>query len=188
MKKMLLINGSPRKKGSCAALLSIICEMGEGSGYECELTDLSDLKIGHCRGCMSCKKTGKCAFDDDMTPLYGKIQDADVLVLSTPVYFAAETGLMKNFIDRWYALMDYGPKGKHSFRFGKEKKGIVAITCGAPDGNMVYHGLAARLTMTLKSCGVSDISSVIIPQASPDTVGRSPFMDDFLDAVNAQLS
>ncbi|MCL1984221.1 MAG: flavodoxin family protein [Methanomassiliicoccaceae archaeon] len=185
---MLLINGSPRKNGSCAALLNIIREMGEGSEYECELVNLSDLKIGYCKGCMSCKKTGKCAFNDDMTPLYGKIQDADFFVISTPVYFAAETGLIKNFIDRWYALMDYGPKGTRTFRFGKEKKGVVAITCGAPDGNMSNHGLMARLTMTMGSCGISDITSVIIPQASPETVGKSPFMNDFLDALHAQLS
>ena len=185
---MLLINGSPRRKGSCAELLRIVEEMGEGSGYECELVNLSDLKIGYCKGCMSCKKTGKCAFDDDMTPLYEKIQDADVFVISTPVYFAAETGLMKNFIDRWYALMDYGPNGTRTFRFGKEKKGVIAITCGAPDGNVVYMGLVSRLTMTLKSCGLSDVVSVVIPQASPETVSKSPFMDDFLDALNAQLS
>jgi multimeric flavodoxin WrbA len=186
MKKMLMINGSPRSNGSSADVLKIIAEKCALKGYECEIVDLGKLKISHCKGCMACKSSGKCCNNDDMTALYDKVQNADAVAFATPVYFAAETGLLKNFIDRLYALIDR-KDGVRSVRFGKEKKGIIAITCGAPDGNMVYHGMMSRLVMTLKSFGVSDITTGIIPN-SPGGNRDSQFTKDLLDAVESQLS
>ncbi|MDR0778854.1 MAG: flavodoxin family protein [Methanomassiliicoccaceae archaeon] len=185
MKKMLMINGSPRSGGNSAEILKTIAENVK-KGYECEIIDLGKLNISHCRGCMSCKKTQKCCIEDGMTALYEKIQNADAIAIATPVYFAAETGLLKNFIDRLYALMDRGAKG-YEVRSGRPKKGIIAITCGAPDGNMVYAGMMSRLTGILKTFGANDITSGIIP-ASPAGIKDSPFMKDLMGAVGSQMS
>jgi multimeric flavodoxin WrbA len=106
MRKMIIINGSPRGGGSSSAISDAVAENASGKGFACERIDLGELRISHCRGCMGCKSTGRCAIDDDMTPLYGKVQDADAVMFSVPVYFGAETGLLKNFIDRLYALID----------------------------------------------------------------------------------
>jgi multimeric flavodoxin WrbA len=186
MKKMLMINGSPRNNGSSAEMLKIIAEKSAEKGYECEIVDLGKLKISHCKGCMSCKSTGKCCNNDDMTALYDKVQNADAVAFATPVYFAAETGLFKNFIDRLYSLVDR-KDGVRTVRFGKEKKGIIAISCGIPDGNMVYLGMLTRLVTTLKSFGVNDIASGIVPKPAGN-IRDSPFMKDLLDAVEFQLS
>jgi multimeric flavodoxin WrbA len=182
-----MINGSPRSGGSCAEILDAISENCSKYGYECEKIDLGNLKISHCVGCMSCKKTGKCAINDDMTPLYSKVQDADALVLSFPIYFGLESGLFKNFLDRLYALLDRNGN-EWSARFGKPKKGIVAISCGAPDGNMIYHGTATHIVISLKMFGVTDVSSSIIPKVAPGTVKDSPFMKDLLGAIDFQMS
>ena len=187
MKKMLMINGSPRSNGSSAKILNIIAENCSPKGYECEKIDLGGLDIKHCKGCMYCKKNGKCVTDDDMTPLYAKLQDADAIALAVPVYFGAETGLFKNFIDRLYALVD-NKDGVRTVRSGKPKKGVIAINCGAPDGNMTYHGMMTHLFTVLKSFGVTDVSSGIIPKASPDTVKDSQFLIDLLASVDFQMS
>jgi multimeric flavodoxin WrbA len=187
MKKMLMINGSPRNKGSSAEILNVISEKSVKKGFSCEKINLSELKISHCIGCRYCKTNGKCNIDDDMSPLYGKIQDADFIVFSVPVYFGAETGLFKNFLDRIYALVD-NKDGIRTVRFGREKKGMVVLNCAAPEGNMTYHGVMTRLVIVLRSFGVEDVSSAIIPKASPETVRDSQFMSELLDAFEFQLS
>ena len=187
MKKMLMINGSPRSNGSSFEILNVIAENASPKGFLCEKINLGELKISHCKGCKSCKTKGKCIIDDDMTPLYRKIQDADAIVFSVPVYFGAETGLFKNFLDRIYALID-NKDGVRTVRFGKKKIGIVAVNCGAPDGNMIYHGMMTHLVMVMRSFGVADVSSGIIPKASPDTVRDSPFMRELLDGFEFQMS
>jgi multimeric flavodoxin WrbA len=187
MKNMLMINGSPRSDGSSSEILNIIAENSVPKGFICEKIDLGKLNISHCRGCMSCKRTGKCAVDDDMTALYKKMQDADAVVFSVPVYFGAETGLFKNFLDRIYALVDR-KDGVRTVRFGKEKIGIVAVNCGAPDGNMIYHGVMTHLVMVLRSFGVDDVAAMVIPDASPEKVRTSQFMKDLLASFEFQMS
>jgi len=186
MKKILMINGSPRSNGSSAEILKIIAKKNS-KNYSSEIVNLGELKISHCKGCKYCKANGKCVIDDDMTSLYAKIQDCDAIAFSVPVYFGAETGLFKNFLDRLYALVD-NKDGVRTVRFGKPKKGIVAINCGAPDGNMTYHGMMTHLFTVLKSFGVSDVVSGIIPKATPETVKDSQFLKDLLDAVKFQIS
>ena len=182
MKKMLLINGSPRNKGSSSKMLDIISE--RSSEYEYERIDLGEKKISHCKGCLMCKKNGECSVKDDMFPIYKKIQDADAIAIAVPVYFGSETGLLKNFIDRLYALMDRNADGSWNVRFGKQKKGIIAIPCGAPDGNMIYHGLLTHMTTILRTFGASDVASGIVPSASPETMADSKFMKDIMDAYD----
>ena len=188
MKKMLLINGSPRNIGASAEMLKIIAEKGESYGYECERVDLSKLNISHCIGCLACKGTKECGLDDDMRPLYKKFQDADAFVISVPIYFGAETGLLKNFIDRLYALMDRNEDGSWTVRSGNVKKGIVAVNCAAPDGNMIYHGAMTHLVIVLKMLGITDVSSGIVPRATASSIRNSPFTNDLLNAMDFQMS
>ena len=182
MKRMLLINGSPRKDGSSSRMLDMIS--GRSLEYEYERIDLGEKKISHCKGCLLCKDKGECSVNDDMRPLYKKIQDADAIAIAVPVYFGGETGLLKNFIDRLYALMDRKDDGSWNVRFGKKKKGIVAIPCGAPDGHMIYHGVMTHMTVVLRMFGASDVASGIVPSASPETIADSQFMKDIMDAYD----
>ena len=187
MKKMLMINGSPRSNGSSSEILDIVAETASAKGFACEKIDLGNLKISHCKACMSCKSTGKCATNDDMTALYEKIQGADALAFSVPVYFGMETGLFKNFLDRIYALVDR-KDGVRTVRFGKKKIGVIVASCGAPDGNMIYHGMMSHLVMVIRSFGVDDISSGIIPSASPGKIKGTQFMNDVLNSFEFHLS
>jgi len=185
MQKILAINGSPRGDGSTAKVLETIAEKMNG-GYSTEIVNLGGLNISFCKACMNCKKTGSCAISDDMTPLYEKIRDADVLIFGTPVYFGAETGLFKNFLDRMYAMVQI-KNGVRTPELGKPKKGSAFITCGAPDGNMTYHGVATHLISILRSFGISDVSSTVIPKADPATITGQNQFADYMDAIEFQL-
>jgi multimeric flavodoxin WrbA len=76
-----------------------------GSGAETELVHLYDLEFKGCISCFACKKIGgknygRCAVNDGLTPILKKISEADALILGTPVYFGAETGEMRSFLER----------------------------------------------------------------------------------------
>jgi multimeric flavodoxin WrbA len=101
--KALAINSSPRKdKGNTSLILTPFLEGLKEAGADVELYYASDLKINSCLGDFSCwsKPGGRCGQDDDMTWLDGKIRDADVLILASPVYCDGATGPMKTLLDR----------------------------------------------------------------------------------------
>ena len=115
--KLLAINGSPRKSWNTAQLLEQVAEGANSAGAEAELVHLRDC--GQFKGCISCfhckdpkgKYYGRCAVNDTLTPLLEAAHTADALVLGTPVYFHAETGLMRNFLERlWFQYHVYSNK------------------------------------------------------------------------------
>ena len=102
MKTVLGIVGSPRKNGNTDIMVSQVLEGAHGNGANTERIWLAGLKILECDGCHACwKGKGVCSKNDDMTVLYQKITECDVIVLGTPVYWYGPTAIMKCFIDRF---------------------------------------------------------------------------------------
>ena len=98
MPEIVGICGSARKKGNTALLLK---EVLQSTGMESELIFLSDLTIGFCTGCLSCKENkGTCPKDDDMRVLLDKALSSKAIILGSPNYYYDVSGLMKNMIDR----------------------------------------------------------------------------------------
>ena len=187
MSKLLVINGSPRKNGSDAAMVKKAVEMAEKYGYESEILWAYDLDLNGCRACMACKKTGECVQKDGMNDVIAKIRDSDMILFATPVYFLAETGPIKTFIDRMYPMMRMNPDRTISHNVGKLKKASVIVTCGAPDGNMVFANILTRFFNVLKMFGVTDVSGGIVPGAMPDTVLDSPYAKEYFSNLEFQL-
>ena len=103
--KIIGFNGSPRKKWNTAALLNKALEGAASKGAQTELIHLFDLKYSGCISCFSCKlKGGKsygtCAVKDDLQPILGRIEEADAIILGSPVYIGAATGAMRSFLER----------------------------------------------------------------------------------------
>ncbi|HPD14302.1 MAG TPA: flavodoxin family protein [Planctomycetota bacterium] len=128
-KKVLILLGSPRKKGNSALLAAEAAQGAKAAGAEVETVYLQGLEIEACTGCDACqKKNAKgCVIADDMRALYPKLQTADALLLATPVYWFTMSAQMKLWLDRCYALIT--PSG-HAFA---GKKIGIAVTYGAPD-------------------------------------------------------
>lgn len=102
--KVLLLHGSPRRKGNTEVLLTRIAQGVEAAGGVSELVRLPELDIHPCRACGGCDKRGRCVIDDDMQGLYDKIDTADRIVIASPIYFYAVSAQTKAFIDRCQAL------------------------------------------------------------------------------------
>ena len=103
-KKVLIISASPRRQGNSDILCDQFALGAKETGHEVEKVFLRDKNIKYCTGCYTCKKMkGVCAYKDDMPELLQKMIDADVLVLSTPVYFYCMNAQLKTVIDRTVA-------------------------------------------------------------------------------------
>ena len=103
--KIIAINGSPRKKWNTATLLEKALEGAASLGAETELIHLYDLEFKGCTSCFACKlksgkSYGKCAMNDELTPVLGKLADANAFVLGSPIYFGTVTGEMRSFMER----------------------------------------------------------------------------------------
>ncbi len=106
---VLTINGSPRgKKGMTWWVLEKFLQGMSEAGAEVTTIHLANKSISHCTGELACwfRTPGRCIHDDDMELVLAAMNDAESLVLATPVYVDGMTGLLKNCIDRMLPLAD----------------------------------------------------------------------------------
>lgn len=103
-KKVLILSGSPRKGGNSDMLCNEFMRGAQEAGNEVEKIRVSEKKIGFCSACYYCVQSGGiCAKKDDMAEVLQKMIDADVIVLSSPVYFYSIDAQLKAVIDRTVA-------------------------------------------------------------------------------------
>ena len=102
--RILVVNGSPRKGGNTESLLDALIAGAEVVGATISKMNLRNLDVSPCRACDSCKKTGKCIQKDDMYDLISKMEESEIWILGTPVYWWGPTAQLKAFIDRWYGI------------------------------------------------------------------------------------
>ena len=184
MKRLLIINGSPRRNGADRIVCDAVSELAKRFDYVSETVFVDDLGIKGCRACMCCKKGGVCVQKDPMNDIISKIRGSDMLLLAMPVYFGAESSQMKMFMDRLYPLY----KGSGSVPdMGSLKKACIIVTCGAPDGNMTYGCIVSRYMHIMKSFGITDVSGAVIPGADPKDVLEKEFVKDLLASIEFQL-
>ena len=102
MAKVLIINGSPRMGGNTSIALNEMVKVFEAEGVEAEVVQIGNKDIRGCIACASCKKNGKCVFDDAVNELAPKFEEADGLVVASPVYFASANATLIACLDRLF--------------------------------------------------------------------------------------
>ena len=113
MKKILILNGSPRKNGKTASLIISFAEGAESAGNEVKQLYLQGMNIGGCLACEGCQRNGNgCVQKDDMGLVYEAFNWCDVVVFASPQYWGTITGQLKIVIDRLYAALFGSPKMK----------------------------------------------------------------------------
>lgn len=99
--KILLVNFSPKEKGSTGLVLADMAEQIKKQGMDAEVFWIGGYVNGGCRGCMGCRKTGKCVFDDDrVNELAELAKTADGFIFASPVHYAAASGNLAAALDR----------------------------------------------------------------------------------------
>ncbi|AKB51402.1 iron-sulfur flavoprotein [Methanosarcina barkeri str. Wiesmoor] len=104
--KVIAINGSPRKNWNTATLLEKALEGAASESAETELIHLYDLNFKGCISCFACKlkggkSFGKCAVKDELTSVLERLEDADAVILGSPIYLGNSTGEMRSFMERY---------------------------------------------------------------------------------------
>jgi multimeric flavodoxin WrbA len=128
-KKVLVLLGSPRKKGNSAILAEQIGKGARSGKAGVETIYLNGKKIAPCQACMGCQKKGSkgCSIKDDMQKIYPKLLEADAWVIASPVYWFNMSAQTKICMDRWFALRAY----KKNPYLGKRV--AIAMTYGGED-------------------------------------------------------
>lgn len=103
---ILVLNGSPRPNGNTAAMVSAFAEGARESGHTVKIVNVCQKKIAGCLACEYChtKGNGQCIQQDDMQDVYPLLQEAEMIVLASPIYYHSFTGQLQCAINRIYAL------------------------------------------------------------------------------------
>ena len=103
-KRVLILSGSPRKGGNSDILCDEFLRGAQDAGRKAEKIRVAEKKVAPCSGCYYCSTHGgACVHKDDMADILQKMIDADVIVLSSPVYFYSISAQLKAVIDRTVA-------------------------------------------------------------------------------------
>ena len=134
-KKIVIINGSPRRKGNTSALVKKFIEGAESAGNEVTEFFLEEMNINGCKGCFGGHSSRECPCvqKDDMSQIYPAVRECDVIVLATPLYYWNMSGQIRTAIDRLFALEE-------------------------GDGNLLRgHNRACALLMAAEGYGFGDV-------------------------------
>ncbi len=100
--KALLINGSPHANGCTFTALNIVAEELQKNGIETEIIHIGNKDIRGCIACGKCAELGRCVFNDMVNEVAPKFEQADGLVVGSPVYYAGPNGTLTNLLDRLF--------------------------------------------------------------------------------------
>ena len=126
--RVLMINGSPRKNGNTSIALAEMERIFQEEGIQVETVQLGTQDIRGCIACLSCKKKGKCVFDDLVNQIAPQFEAADGLVIATPVYFASANGSLISFIDRLFYSTLFDKTMKVGAAVAVARRGGVSAT------------------------------------------------------------
>ena len=103
--KILGIVGSPRKNGNTEILMKEALKMARDAGCETEMFLMSEKQVAPCDACGTCFEVGSCVVQDDMQELYEMMEQADGIIIGSPVYFGSVSAQTKAIMDRMFALL-----------------------------------------------------------------------------------
>ena len=137
--KVLMINGSPRLNGNTSIALDEMKKVFEEEGVEAEIAQVGNKNVRGCIACNKCAETGKCVFDDVVNELAPKFEEADGLVIASPVYYASANATLIATLDRLF----------YSTRFDKTMKVGASVVCARRGGcSATFDELNKYFTIT----------------------------------------
>ena len=122
--KVLILNGSPRENGNIALALHEMEQVFDECNVEYENILLGRKAIRGCIACEKCRETGKCVFDDIVNEIAVKFEQADGLVIASPVYYGSANGTLMSALQRLF----------YSSHFDKSLKVGASVVCARRSG------------------------------------------------------
>jgi len=184
--KILVVQGSPRKKGNSIALAEQVVKGAESVGAEAERIYLHDKNISPCQACYACQRpdSSGCAIDDEMQPIYKKLIDADGWIIASPVYWFTMSAQTKLFMDRaLFALFGY----KKDALAGKR----IAIAMSYGDTDAFNSGCVNALRTfqdAFKYAGANLVGMVYGSAEKPGEIKSNQPLMDQAEALGKKLA
>lgn len=122
--KVLIINGSPRKDGNTSIAIREMVKIFEKESIDAEVVQVGAGTVRGCIACGRCAETGKCVFNDVVNELAPKFEEADGLVVASPVYYASANATLIAVLDRLF----------YSSHFDKTMKVGASVVCARRGG------------------------------------------------------
>lgn len=110
--KVLLVNGSPHQHGCTYTALREAADALEARGIDTEILWVGNGPVAGCTACGSCRKTGKCVFDDIVNRIIENIQSYDGFIFGSPVYYGGPSGQILSAMNRLFFAASAHMKGK----------------------------------------------------------------------------
>ena len=146
--RVLIINGSPRLNGNTSIALDEMIKVFESEGIEAEVVRVGNKDIRGCIACGSCRKNGKCVFNDIVNELAPKFEQADGLVVASPVYYASANATLIACLDRLFFSTGFDKTMKVGASVVVARRGGLSATfdelnkfftiCGMPVASSQY--------------------------------------------------
>lgn len=158
--KVVSLIGSPRAKGNCDILVNKLVEKIDG---EKETFFLNKLDINYCNACQACQK-GDCIKGDDVNEIIAKIEDADLLIFSSPIYFGQVSAQAKTIIDRFYMVAQNPERSLEGTK-------VIQIYTQANPGDTFDPYIESMTGMPFGYLGMKVIDTIIAKGAGPKGEG-----------------
>ena len=138
--KVLMINGSPHQNGCVNRALEEIDSVLIQEGIETDILQIGRQSVHGCMACGYCAKNGRCVFQDDLLPEAAKkFEEADGLIVGSPVYYASANGSLVSLLDRLF----------YSTRFDKTMKvGAAVVSCRRGGNTATFDELNKYFTIS----------------------------------------
>ena len=156
--KVLAINGSPLQKGNTWFALKTVGDVLINEGIDFEIIQIGNQSIHGCMACKKCKvnQDGKCAIrTDNFNDYLPAIQEADGIILGSPVYYSGIAGTMKCFLDRLFYVS--GSNGN----WMRHKVGASAVAVRRSGGSATWNSLNYYLTISEMTVASSNYWNII---------------------------
>ena len=179
-KNIVVITGSPRRNGNSFAMTDAFIRAAQEKGHNVTRFDAAFRKVGGCRACETCYRTGKaCSFDDDFNEIAPAILAADALVFTMPVYWYSIPAQIKGVIDRIYSMVVGGKDIS-----GKE---CALIACCEEDDLAVLDGVRIPMERTAALNKWKMVGEVLVPgvlnPGDVDNTDGTQRGDELADAI-----
>jgi multimeric flavodoxin WrbA len=126
--KVLMINGSPRKDGNTARALDEMRKVLEAEGIEVDCVQVGKQAVRGCVACNACSKLGRCVFDDVVNDIAQRFEQADGLVVGTPVYYGSANATTVAVLDRLFYSTPYSKSMKVGAAVAVARRGGLTAT------------------------------------------------------------
>ena len=126
--KVLVVNGSPRKGGNTSIAIDELEKTFSAEGVDVEVLDVGSKAVAGCRACYACGKLGRCAIDDVVNEAARKFEQADGLVVASPVYYASPNGAVLSFLDRLFTSAKFDKRMKVGASVAVARRGGCSAT------------------------------------------------------------